>query len=428
MSNDYVFNYGTQGLFIGSTSPYSATFESSGSTPINALKSSAITLDYPRQDMNDFAGGGTPFLSQGPTANLDFAYLFEKGINEQNMGFVFNGQTPALLNMNNERNYYVLINQGNNDLIGYSGLNNYTLAFGNGVITKYSLQASVNQATACSVSVNCLNVLVQGTGTGNIIPSINKQSGAASTGQYRLPAFSQSITNAFESAPSSIVLTINTGASVGTLLSGANSCPLQNFSFSIDLSRLPSKNIGWSYPATRSVRYPITISIKADAYLNGLQIDSINRFTCPDSGWNFNVGFFSQVGVADPMSFSFTNAKLDSQTFSAGVGGYNKVSMSWTAKIYDINRVSGNAANFFINYPQSAYNSIVFSGVNNISGAGGQGPLTLNLNQYAYLSVIQGSAFINGNLVVMTQESPNQVVVQALVSGGAEVENIVVTM
>jgi hypothetical protein len=412
---------------VGGIAPYSAAFESSSVTPVNGVKSSMVTLNYPRHDTMDWAGGGDPVLINRPTATLQFSYIFSQGINEQALGFVFNGSIPALSNLNNERNYYVLVNQGNIDLIGYSGANNFVMSLGNGVITKYEMKASVSQPTLCSVSVDCLNLLIQGTGTGHILPSIYKQSGLASTGQYQLPPFSQNTVNATESLPSNIVLSMNTGAAIGAILSGNLACPLQNFSVSIDLPRMPSQNLGWAYASTRAIKWPVIISIHADAYLNSMQLDNLNRFGCPDSGWNFNVGFLNSGGAIELTSFSFVNAKLDNQSITAGIGGYNKVSMDWSAHIYDINRTSGNAANFYINYPQTAYNSIIFSGANWISGVG-EPSSVLNLNKYVYLSIIQGAAFLSGNIVVMNNETANTVVLQANVSGSTEIEQIVATI
>ena len=348
MSN--VFNYGTQGIVIGSNSPSNWIYESTGSQPLNGVQSSSVVLNYPRQDVVDWGEGGDQFLSTKPSATLQFSYVFASGLNESYLGFLFGSGTPALVNLNQERNYYILINQGNNDQIRSTGTNNYVMAFGNGLITKYSMSSSVGQPTVCNVAVDCLNVLIQGTGTGQIIPYINKQNGSLSTGQYTLPPFIQTVGRYFEAAPSNIVLSFDTGSAIGAVMSGNVSCIIQNFNFSVDLGRLSSKRLGYAYPDNRPIHYPVSVSIHADAYLNGLQTDALSRFTCPDSGWNFTVAFNSGIGVLDHFSLKFLNAKLTSESITEQVGGYTKASMDWVVKIYDINRFSGNAGNLFMNY------------------------------------------------------------------------------
>lgn len=348
MSN--LFNYGTQGIIIGSQNPANAASELTGSIPLNGVQSSRVSINYPRQETVDWGEGGEPFLSTRPTAALEFSYVFAHGVNESGLGFSFTSGVPALVNLNNEANYYILINQGNLDQIGYAGTNNYVMAFGNGLMTRYDFRAAVGQMTVCTVGMDCLNLLIQGTGTGQITPYINKQNGAASTGQYKLPSFKQNVSGYFEAAPSAITLSFDSGSIIGSALSGNVSCPLQTFGFTLDLSRNASKQLGYAYPDNRPIRWPLTISIQADAYLNGLQVDALNRFGCPDSGLAFNVAFQSGAKTVDYFSMRFIGAKLGGQTFVEQVGAYTKVSMSWSTKIYDINKVSGNAGNFFMNY------------------------------------------------------------------------------
>lgn len=419
MSN--LFNYGTQGILVGGTLPYKGTFELISATPLNGVQSSAVSLTLPRQDIMDWAGNGEPVMVDRPRAELQFTYVFSNGRNEQILGFTQgNNLVPALLNMNAERNYYILINQEHYDQIGTSGLHNYVMAFGNGIVSRYDFKAQVGQPTLCTVSVDCLNVLIQGTGSGQLLPSVYKESGTYPTGRYSLPPFTQEITSYFEAAPSNINIVFDSGSTIGAALSGQNSCPIQMFDFTVDMTRTQSKILGWAYPDVRPLRYPLSVNIHADAYLNGFQIDALNRMGCPDSGWNFAVHFTSGYGVEDPFYFQFNGVKLDSEIFTASIGASNKVSFNWTCKIYDINRQSG--ANFFMVCPQIAYNSIIFQSINWGTGAD-QAPLVLNLSAPSYLSIINGAAFITGNVVSMLDEV-GLITVQLNVSGSPEIDYI----
>jgi len=411
-----LFNYGTVGVLVGGKSPLSSAFEALSIVPVEGVQSSSITLTYNRQDTNDWAGAGDPILVQRPRASLEFTYIYSSGINEGNLGFITNGIVPALTALNIEQNYYVLIDQAHQDLIGYNGTNLVTMAFGNGVLNRYQLQAGVGQLTTVTVGVEALNLLIQSSGSG-ILPSVYNQAGTYPTGTYVLPAFTQQTSGHgahFESMPASILLSFDTGSAIGAALSGANSCPLQSFNFSIDLTRTDVDQLGWAYPVNRPLHYPINISIHADAYLNGFQLDALNRLGCPDSGWNFTVQFENSCSTLDPFSFYFQGAKLDTETFTMSTqGGSEKVSFNWNLKVYDVNRVSGY--NLFMGSPASstAYTGIIFQ---QVAYTGAFYPLVINLATGCYLSVVAGSAFFSGNTLFATDQ-PGTIVIQANVSG-----------
>lgn len=413
--SDALFNFGVAGLFVGGQSPLSPSFEALTLVPINGVQSSTITLTYPRQDTQDWAGGGEPLLVQRPRANLEFSYVYVSGFNEPNLGFVTNGIVPALLSLTQaEQNYYVLIDQDHQDLVGYAGTNLTTMAFGNGALTHYTFNAGVGQLSTVSVTVEALNLLIQSSGSG-VLPSVYKQSGTYPTGTYTLPPFTQPAASYFEAMPSAITLSFDSGSAVGAALSGNNACPLQTFSFSVDVPRTDVDNLGWAYPVGRPVRWPVVVSIRADAYLNGLQLDALNRLGCPDSGHSFTVAFSpSCAGPADPFVFQFQGAKLDTETISLSTSnGSARLTLNWSLHIYDVNRASG--AQLFMGSlaGDTAYTGIVFP---QVAYTGAMYPLVLNLGTGCYLTVVSGPGFLSGNSLFVTDQSA-QVIVQANVSG-----------
>lgn len=424
MSDLLLFPYNVLGLFAGSPSPYSGPFESIASFSLEGIQSANVALSYPRIDAFGWDGGGDQTMIERPEAELSFSFCFTSGQNERNIGLFVGSSntTSALYNVNAERNYYMAYEENRQDLIGYSGWNKKVMALGNGVLNHYELSAAVGQPTIVNVSVGALNLLIQPSGTGQLLPSVYKQSGSYPTGVYTLPFATANIQDFSESMPKNIVLTFDSGCAVGAMMSGENSCPVQSFGFSIDLGRQLVKNLGWAYPDTRSVSWPVNIGVHASAYLNDIQVDALNRFGCPDSGLNFGVRFNNSCSVdSDMFTFQFNGAKLNTQNFSSRIGGFTQVDMSWSLKIYDINRL---VPNFFISSTGSVYTTIVFPEVEYVVGSA---PLTFTLGTPCYLSILSGPGILNGNSVLVS-DSPDTIVVRAIAADGSDTQDITVTV
>ncbi len=424
MSNPGFFNYGSIAVFAGGPAPYSPNFESIATVTLEGVQSTNVALNFPREDLFGWDGGGDQTMIDRPRAELDISYIFTSGVNERNLGFIVapNNTVSALSNLNTERNFYVLYNENNQEAINHTGFDNKIMAFGNGVLTRYDFNAQVGQPTTCNASITALNLLIQPSGSGQPLPSVYKQSGIYPTGRYVLPLAQKTISDFAEAAPRNIVLTFDTGCAIGALLSGNNACPLQSFGFSIDIPRQEVKNVGWAYPDTRSAQWPITIGINANAYLNPLQADALNRFGCPDSGLNFGVRFNNTCNSdTDAFTFQFKGAKLESQNFTSRIGSLTQVSMNWSLKINDIAR---STPNFYINATGLAYNSIVFPEVEYVTGVA---PLTLNLGTLCYLLVLSGPGVLIGNQLQVTDD-PSTVVVRAVTTDGVDTEDITLTI
>lgn len=425
MSTVPFFSFGVQSLYAGGGSPYSPAFESLVTANLEGVQSATVALSYPREDLFSWDGGGDQELIDRPRAELNFSYLFTSGLNEKLLGFVVspNSAASAFSNLNAERNFYMLFNQEAQDLIGYSGWNNKVMAFGNGVLTHYDFSAQVGQPTTVNATISALNLLIQPSGTGQPLPSVFKQSGTYPTGLYTLPFAQKAITDYSEAVPRNIVLTIDSGCAIGALLSGNTACPVQSFNFSFSIPRQEMKDIGWAYPNTRSATWPIEVDISANAYLNALQVDTLNRFGCPDSGFNFGINFDNACNTdTDAFTFRFNGAKLNSQSFVSRIGNLTQMSFNWSLKVYDIARLSG--PNLFMTSSGVAYSSIVFPEVSYVSGSS---PLVINLGTLCYLVILSGPGILIGNQVEVTDEA-STVVVRAVTTDGSDTEDITLTV
>ena len=421
MAFDNFFNFGVQALFVGGNSPYDTDLENAASKIVQGVQSANVSVTIPRLDEFGWDGGGNREIVERPTAELSYAYIFTSGVNESNIGLTVATATPALSSLNEERNYYLVANQEHLDQNSYRGLNNKVLAFGNGVLTNYSFSAGVGQVSTVNATIQGLNLLIQDSGSGQVLPSIVKQDGTQWTGVYQLPAATPAISGYFEASPGNLILSFATGCALGTMLSGNESCPLQSFKFNIDIPRGNIKDLGWAYPNNRPIQWPVSIGISADAYLNNLQTDALNRFNCADSGFDFSVGFRNSCGTVDRIQFAFAGAKLDSQTFSAQVGALNRVSFNWSLKIMDIARSSPN---FYIAAAPIAYSSLLFPEVDYVSGSA---PLTFDLGTSAFLSILSGPATLTANSASVPV-TPAVSVIRITETGTASYQDITVTV
>lgn len=422
-----LFQFSVENLLVGSNSPYSASFESIAARALEGVQSADFAITYPRIDAFSWDGNGTQEEVVRPRAELSFSYVFSSGVNEQSLGLGItpNSTTPALSAIStSERNYYLLVNQDNQDNYSYSGTNNRLFALGNAVISRYGFTSAVGQPSTVDVTVEGLNLLLQATGSGQLLPAVNKQSGTAVTGRYSLPFPTRTVGNYWEAAPGNIVLSFDTGSAFGALLSGRNACPIESFGFSIDLPRTEVKDLGWAYPTARPIQWPVTISIRAEAYLSDFQLDSLNRSVCPDTGYVFNVGFKKDCTTNEDFAFRFVGGKLDSQTVSSRVGGGStRVGFNWSLKIYDIAR-TGLSPNFYVVSSGTPYTSIVFPQVDYVTGLS---PLTFNLGTLCFLSIVSGPAILNGNQVLVSDESATTVV-RAATTDGSDTKDVTVTV
>jgi hypothetical protein len=345
---DY-FNFGVQNLFVGSNTPYNGGIESVSMYRVNGVQSADFSLNWPRQDIGIWDGNGTTEIITRPTAQLDFSFVYSPQVDLSKFGITYNyaGQSnPALSNLNDERNYYLSANIENRDTIGYNNnTNSRVLALGNTVLNRFAVNSAVGQATTVSMSVDGLNLLVQTGDANQQLPSVLKENGANSNQIYSIPTVSEIITNYFASAPSSMVLSFDSGMAIGMVTSGQNQIPIESFSFSVDLPREQVKKIGWVYPENRPIQWPVTISASASATINKFQADYINRYLC-NTGVSFTIGFKTGCNLLSNVSFKFDGAKLDSESISSSVGTLTSTNLNWSLKIFDINR---KYPNFYIN-------------------------------------------------------------------------------
>lgn len=348
------FNYGTQALAADGNNAYAS---STGSINLlTRVTTSSIAIDYLRSDVFGWEGGGQETIVERPKVNFSFSYFATNGRNERLMGFVTDGINNALTGLNVERNYYAVINQDNFDVMGYSGRNNKIMGIGNAILSNYTVSAAVGQLVNVGVSLDALNLVIQNSGSGQLLPSVNKQDGSAYTGLYTLPFFyetfnpsvADSVNNLSALSPMDMTLQFDTGSTFGVSLSGQTSCALQSATLNVSMPRGTVKNIGWAYPESRQLQPPMSVDVQADAYLTEYQLGTLNQFKCLDSGFDINFIFNTACNGNSVLEYRIKNAKLESQSFVSLVGALNRVSFTWKSQIYNLAQTGVGISAFFI--------------------------------------------------------------------------------
>lgn len=398
--------------------------ESLGLNTLEGVQSANVSAVFPRQNFQQWDGGGNQEMVARPRAEIRFDTIWVSGLNSNYFGFLVSPSavTSALLSMNQERNYYLLVNQAGIDSVAYAGTNAYVMSMGNGVVTRYDFTASVGSPTRVGFNVEGLNLLIQPSGTGQPLPAVYKQGGSGATGLYTLPAPVNLVRQYFEAMPGAIELSFDTGSAFGLRLSGQNSCPIDSFSFTIDLPRSEVQDLGWAYPNSRPIQWPAVINIQAQGTMNGFQQDALNRFRCPDSGYDFAVAFRNGCSSASNYAMRFRGAKLENQSLSVGVGeGSSKISLNWSLYVNDPRR---STPNYYVTDAGLTYNSVIFPQVEYVSGFA---PLTFNLSESSYLAILSGPGVLSGNSVFVSDEETDTVVVRVNGTGG-DVQDLTVTI
>jgi hypothetical protein len=226
--------------------------------------------------------------------------------------------------------------------------------------------------------------------------------------------------------PQNLTIVFDSGSTFGAALSGNNACPLQNVNISIDVPREDMKSIGWAYPEHRPINWPISINVRADAYLNQFQLDTLNRNNCSDNGYNLSINFDNKCELFNSVIYTFRGMKLDNQQFTSSIGSLSKVSFDWSLKVYDFTRTGG--PNFFFKTAatddRTAYESGIFP---QVAYSPGLYPFVIEFGDFCYIDIMNGPATLDGNEISVSDD-PSTVTIRITPSGTSQFQDIVTTV
>lgn len=307
-----------------------------------------------RTDVNQFGelGAIDRIILESPTTNVDFQYLSNSLWNERIMGFTISSGNlvsciSGILNESqNEKNYFVRMVGAGNDVVGLGATSNGNLGqvigLGNGFISSYTAEGSVGNFPTASVNVEGLNWVVN-TQTGEAIPAVNPENGAAiTTWKYTLPNIATSHPAASTISalrPGDVVVSLGSyaGDEAGVKTSDFKA---QSYSISFDLSREDLQKLGSKYAFSKEITFPVTVNASITADVGDLQSGNFVDKVEADASYNLSikihqpntaVGSRNDNNVA--VAYILNNFKLDSENISSSIGDNKSVTLNFSSQL-----------------------------------------------------------------------------------------------
>jgi hypothetical protein len=299
--------------------------------------------------------------TDSPTVSVPFSYYVTDFENEKNLGLdIQTGASPEVGALSgiltkspgkDEKNYFILVSPEGVDAVTRSGAatTDYILGIGNGLITNYSIEASVGDYPTASVTVEGLNLRGQfgktdltGATVANwlLSPAIDPANGTQIVGNasnFKLPSGSVGHSNKpFILKPGDVSVDLQTSATGLFADTTTTSFNVQSFNVSFDLARDPIQSLGSRYARSRELTFPIDINFTVEALAGDLKVANLREFVCtnpsqtavvtmrkPDCG---NTG-------AIQARITLKGLTLQSEAFSVDVDDNQSVSLTWLGSI-----------------------------------------------------------------------------------------------
>ena len=320
---------------------------------LKRVQSANYGFDIARTDVNQFGELASidRVILESPTVNFDSSWYMCNFYNEDKIGLLVNSSVEhdagtfygvlgdVLTSNAGERNYYVRVTEDGSDMSAVAtgaidttnGNKSNVIGIGNGFLSNWSCEGSVGGFPTANMSVEGLNIaFVTGATTGHT-PAVNPTDGSKEgTLQYHLSGYvadGESASSLTVLKPGDITFTLPSDQG-GAQLSDAK---IQSFNCSVDLSREPLQKLGSRFAFSREIQFPITASMSIDANVGDLA--SGNLADIIDNNNDQEVRVHLNNGAAAHMAVVMKKAKLDSQSFSQGIGDNETVTLNWSAQI-----------------------------------------------------------------------------------------------
>ena len=115
---------------------------------------------------------------------------------------------------------------------------------------------------------------------------------------------------------------------------------IQSFNISFDLSRSPIEQLGNKFAFARLIDFPISLSMGIDAVVADLTTGSLAEIINCDDTFDARIAIYSPDCIAYDVdktavaaNYIVKGIKLDSQSFSMGIGDNKTVSLSFSTQI-----------------------------------------------------------------------------------------------
>ena len=373
MANRNRVIYQSEGLFVSKDASLTGAIDNE---QLDRVQSANYSFTINRQDVNQFGDLARidSVVIDAPTVNLDFSYYLTDGFNERALGFFVQNSGSTGTNRgthsasNSEGNFasgHLTANSGVNMFIvtspdgedlnkGISGLgeaidaSDTVIGIGNCYLSDYSLDLSVGSLPTVSVTMEGANMRSSSDVGNTGSPAINQESGTAYPHYIALPnattnggvegveVGSAAIT-ALRPGDVSVSLADVDGESLADI-DGNDGAHIQSVSVSLPLSRTPIQRLGSKFPFSRSVDFPVDVSMNVSAVMNDAH--TANLVNILGSGVQDVSFFINGSGTAPAIRGELKGVKLDSQSFSSSIGSNKTVDLTFTAQVGGPNDVA----------------------------------------------------------------------------------------
>ncbi len=325
-------------------------------TQLKRVQSANYGFDIARTDVNQFGelAAIDRIILESPTVNFDSSWYMCNFYNEDVIGLTinkdvehsadgFSGVLSDILTAGaDERNYYVRVGKDGDDMKdvitggGNSTDNagdNAVIGIGNAFLSNWTCEGAVGGFPTASITVEALNIKFDKNadgGASGTIPAIDAANGTAKTEVYRLSGYNpsgESLNATTVIKPGDVTLTLPTtqgGASYTDM-------HIQSFNCSVDLAREPINRLGSRFAFARVISFPITASLSVDAIMS--ESAAGNLVSIIDNNTNQEIMVHMKSGSQAHMNIVMKKAKLDSQSFSQGIGDNETVTLNWSAQV-----------------------------------------------------------------------------------------------
>lgn len=339
-NHTYVQSYPSKTVWVSSGDSGADQTVSGSIRQLSRIQSIDWSAIYNLQDNTYVDAGIEPYYPLPNGIDLSLSYLHTNARNEYYLGLAKYGVNGNLeLGLDEEHNMFIPIEDtpGLDSIGAEPSEQRMVIGLAQGVLTAYSLEASVGGMVRGNASLNYLTATIYTGSSGMQTPAVNYQNGDQLTGRFVLP-IPQSLYDPSSQDPTEnvsaigardMVMMFPSNSPFAVVYTGQQACYLQSFSLSLDISRQEVKPLGYVYPLARPVTYPIRVNLTTDAIVSRYQADQLSRISCTSTGHSVNVVVKQPCSNLTMFGFYFDNLQVESQSFRAGIGPFDTVTTQW---------------------------------------------------------------------------------------------------
>lgn len=335
-----MYRFNTHAALISSGDVRSVQTGDGNILQLSRVQECTIGFETPSEAISSLDDNVDLVRLQPPTASVTLEYLSTNGLNERSIGFITNGRTGAFIKLDEEKNFFVVAQNDGSDAANGNPSISSTIAVGNALLQGYTLAATVGDFARTTLDFTALNVCINPENTG-LNPAIDYKNGENFSGTYVLPPITDQVyinsMNPAEDvtaiAAKDIVLLFSSGASLGVSLTGEYGCQLQNFNLNLTFERESAMSMGDRYPSSRSITYPVTVELQAEAHINRFTHECLRNYFCDVE--QHSVQILLKQPCSDLVAFEIglNNLRLEQQAFVMTIGEVDVVNFTWRGVI-----------------------------------------------------------------------------------------------